>query len=312
VIDPAEIAAARNTLETAARLGLKDRAERVGKVNDLASQLKAEVSEHTYAVDQLFQASGGAAMTVARELLDECQQALVRCYPPAPQAGSLHEEDEILADLVPGITGAYVDIGAWRPAEQSNTWQFYRKGWRGVLVEPVSAAWPALLYQRPGDCLVPWAVSNRKGHARLEVSGPTSQIRDCHNGFCDWTVVETRTLAETMDLFPYVRDHCRLCSIDVEGHEREVLEGNDWDAFRPDVLCIEYKDHVDGSDSSGKWIDLITAQGYVEKARTENNIIFQIRQVIVVPQVVETEVRAAVEAPPNGTVIALPEEGKES
>jgi hypothetical protein len=89
-------------------------------------------------------------------------------------------------------------------------------------------------------------------------------------------VVETRTLAKTMECFPAIRDNCRFCSIDVEGHEREVLEGNDWDTFRPEVFCIEFKDHVDGGDSSGKWIELVTQQGYEEKARTENNIIFKV------------------------------------
>jgi FkbM family methyltransferase len=276
VIDPAKLTTACNVLEVIARLGLKDRAGGTEKVNQLASQLKAEVSEHTYAVDQLFQASGGSVMSEARKVLEECQGMLVRCYPPAAQAGSLHEEDEILAKLMPGIEGYYVDIGAWRPVEQSNTWQFYRKGWRGVLIEPVPHAWPALLHQRPGDWLVPWAISSTAGLTRMEVTGPTSQVRDCANGFHDWLVVEVRTLADTMKLFPTIRDNCRLCSIDVEGHEREVLEGNDWDTFRPEVLCIEHKDHVDGSDSSGKWIDLVTAQGYEEKARTENNIIFRI------------------------------------
>ncbi|MHC4371541.1 MAG: FkbM family methyltransferase [Planctomycetota bacterium] len=79
-----------------------------------------------------------------------------------------------------------------------------------------------------------------------------------------------------MECFPAIRDNCRFCSIDVEGHEREVLEGNDWDTFRPEVFCIEFKDHVDGGDSSGKWIELVTQQGYEEKARTENNIIFKV------------------------------------
>jgi hypothetical protein len=38
----------------------------------------------------------------------------------------------------------------------------------------------------------------------------------------------------------YFKDsHCDLLSIDVEGNNFEVLEGNDWDLFRPTCIIIE-------------------------------------------------------------------------
>ncbi|MHC4371891.1 MAG: hypothetical protein ACYSW8_30135, partial [Planctomycetota bacterium] len=83
MIDPAELTTAHGVLEAIARLGLKDRAGRTEKVNQLASELKAEVSEHTYAVSQLFEASGGSSLIEARKVLAECKETLVRCYPPA-------------------------------------------------------------------------------------------------------------------------------------------------------------------------------------------------------------------------------------
>jgi FkbM family methyltransferase len=273
VIQTEELAKAQQALEVLARLGLKARVEKARKVVEWANCIKDELAEHTYAVDELFAATDGSAMTEARAVLEQlAEDALARCYPPTVQAGSLHEEDEILADVVPGVEGAYVEVGAWRPVEQSNTWQFYSKGWRGVLVEPVPAAWPALLHQRVGDFLVPFAASNRNGFRRMIASGPTSVIAD---GDGASLVVETRTMAEIMDGFPDVRDNCRLCSIDVEGHEREVIEGIDWGKFRPAAMVIEHKDHIDGGDTSGKWADLVTAQGYEEVGKTENNTIFK-------------------------------------
>lgn len=78
--------------------------------------------------------------------------------------------------------------------------------------------------------------------------------------------------------FPTVRDNCRLCSIDVEGSEKEVPGGIDWESFRPEVFCIEYRvyDPVKlGEDVSANWVGILEAQGYKEVARTQLNVIFQ-------------------------------------
>ena len=57
--------------------------------------------------------------------------------PTITRDGSQFDEDEILAGLLPEEFGVYVDIGAFDPVECSNTWQFYKRGWRGLLVEPL-------------------------------------------------------------------------------------------------------------------------------------------------------------------------------
>ena len=50
---------------------------------------------------------------------------------------SQHGGDILLFDLFSGMTGMYVDIGAGEPAKGSNTYSFYRSGWRGVCVDPI-------------------------------------------------------------------------------------------------------------------------------------------------------------------------------
>jgi hypothetical protein len=44
--------------------------------------------------------------------------------------------------------------------------------------------------------------------------------------------------------------------VDVEGHEYEVLAGNDWSRFRPEVICIE-ADHI-----IKDWRPLLRKNGY--------------------------------------------------
>jgi hypothetical protein len=116
-------------------------------------------------------------------------------------------------------------------------------------------------------------------HVRGEVSSVLRSWTESepHRSDVDSLSVCERT-DELLAKFPEDRDQCRLCSIDVEGAERELLETVDWSTFCPEVFCIEYRryDPVKlGEDISGQWKGLLEAQGYKEVARTDLNIIFQ-------------------------------------
>lgn len=218
-------------------------------------------------------------------VLDGLKRLLRRTYPPVTCEGGQHGEDGILADLLHGNTGIYVDIGAADPAQCSNTWHFYRRGWRGLLIEPLPEFWWALLMQRPGDLLVPVASSDVNGTARMSVRRTLSSLRsDWENDAKTEVVVHTETLRDTLGRYPcQYREKCRLCSIDVEGHERAVLRGIDWKTFRPEVFVIEYRDYNPkelGADLSPEWNHILFDHNYVEVARTELNIIYQAEEFI--------------------------------
>ncbi len=204
---------------------------------------------------------------------------ITRTYPPVGVPGAQAGEDAILAELLPGNEGSYVDVGASHPIECNNTWQFYRQNWRGLLIEPLRDTWPALLRHRPGDYLWPQAVSNYTGHGRLRIQGTVSSLR------ADWAIqeqavafCEVDTLANILKRFPAVRDNCRLCSIDVEGEEQAVLEGIDFTTFRPEVFVVEwfiYGKQPPDDDHSATWRPILEAQGYKEVTRTSLNLIFK-------------------------------------
>ncbi len=239
--------------------------------------IRAGMGEFFYVVDFLLDVVGTNRMAAAREVLPQLTGLMLRTYPAAEQQGGLHGEDAILSPLLPEQDGRYIEIGAWRPIEQSSTWFLYQRGWSGLLVEPVPQSWGALLANRKRDHLIPYALSNQRGLARLWANGPMSSCRpDCSQAESTHMVVETLTLAEILEEFPEIRAKCSLCSIDVEGHEKEVLEGFDWATFRPRLLLIEYRDPVDGLDCSDKWRPIVESQGYREKTKTTNNLIFEI------------------------------------
>jgi len=192
---------------------------------------------------------------------------LQKHYTPAVHEGSQFEEDAIIARLLPGDTGLYVDIGASHSSECSNTWRLYQKGWRGLLIEPLPDAWGELLLNRREDYLCPMAASNIGGFANLRLCRSVSTLRpDWNVGETETVPVRTATLKDILLMYPETDwSQTRLCSIDVEGHEKEVLEGIDWETFHPEMFILEYRayDAVDyGEDISAAWKGILKGNGY--------------------------------------------------
>jgi len=213
-----------------------------------------------------------------QQIVSQYREMLTRTFPAISLRGSQCGEDEVLRELLPG-DGTYVDIGAAEPIQCSNTWMFYERGWRGLLVEPLYQYWPALLHHRPGDLLCDMAVRNYSGFTTLRVQGTVSSVLPRWNIAEQGTLmVPCETTANVLARFPAVRDACRLCSLDVEGAEKEVLETIDWTTFHPEVFVVEYREYDPvklGVDLSAEWAGLLEAQNYKEVTRTDMNIIYQ-------------------------------------
>lgn len=198
-----------------------------------------------------------------------------RTYPKVDNEGSQHEEDKILAKLLPG-DGIYVDIGASDPKECSNTWALYKLGWRGLLIEPLPDCWPSLMLHRPEDYLAPVASSDQDGFATLHrcrsVSSLNPEWRDDNDGTIP---VMTERLSTTLKRYGAVDwTQTRLCSLDVEGWEKQVLLGIDWATFRPEVFVVEWAGQ-DGQDLSAEWLPILMANGYQEVHRNRLNLILK-------------------------------------
>ena len=60
-------------------------------------------------------------------------------------------EDAILQTLWPEKKGFYLDIGCGNPIKTSNTYVFYKRGWRGIVIDPVSLNQKLFRILRPKD-----------------------------------------------------------------------------------------------------------------------------------------------------------------
>jgi FkbM family methyltransferase len=156
-------------------------------------------------------------------------------------------EDVLLNRAFRGIpNGSFVDVGANHPSIDSVTKHFYDRGWSGINIEPGSV-FSMLQRQRPRDVNLQIAASNRNGRAvfyehplALGTSTLSPKLPDTVQELSNDRVafeVELKPLSEILS--ERALSDIQFMSIDVEGHEKAVIEGNDWGRFRPRVLVIE-------------------------------------------------------------------------
>lgn len=158
-------------------------------------------------------------------------------------------EDVLLDRCFPrGKAGFYIDVGASDPSTASVTRHFYDLGWHGINVEPTTTSFERLQAERRRDVNLNVAVSDRSGEILFhEFPGWDSGVstaseanatrhRDAGLTSHDRTVAAL-TLAEICEA--YVEGPIDFLSVDVEGHEQQVLEGADFTRWRPRVVLVE-------------------------------------------------------------------------
>ena len=175
-----------------------------------------------------------------------------------------------MAAFFGNIKGYYVEVGANDPRERSQTWHLEQQGWTGVLIEPQPNLAATLRAERKAmvfavACSSP---TNAGRELPLHVAGPLSSFdrRSMAPGATPEKVIRVpvRTLDSILEEAgsPTAFD---FLSIDVEGHEIEVLQGLDLARWRPRLIMIE--DHV-ADLSKHRYLN---AAGYRIIRRYENN-----------------------------------------
>src|SRR6516162_6481132 len=66
-----------------------------------------------------------------------------------------------------GYRGFYVDVGAFHPMLLSNTYDFYRKGWRGLCIDANPEVAGLFSRFRPKDAFIHSAVGEKTGNIEM-------------------------------------------------------------------------------------------------------------------------------------------------
>ena len=184
--------------------------------------------------------------------------------------------------------GFYVDVGAHHPRRYSNTYLFYRRGWRGINIEPNPDIADAFRRERKRDINLQMGISDHQGSlAYYTFNDPalnsfkrqfaTSRVENPH-----WRALETKEISVfRLDavLRRYLPPDVKIdfMSIDVEGMDMAVLQSNDWDIFRPTCVLVESISTSLESAEKGEVSPFMRARGYELFAKTVNTLIFTLR-----------------------------------
>jgi FkbM family methyltransferase len=157
-----------------------------------------------------------------------------------------HGEDIIAEALLPEEYGFYVEIGAFHPVSISNTYLFYRKGWRGIVVDPAPAVAALFKKRRPEDIMLAYAVSPEENVKKFglmngaESNGLIGANETAGSG-TPKQVIEVKCLRLETILNKYLPPQQKIdfLSVDTEGHDFHVLTSNNWEKYRPRLVAVE-------------------------------------------------------------------------
>ena len=184
-----------------------------------------------------------------------------------------NQEDVFLARVF-GLesAGFYIDIGACHPTIDSVTKHFYDQGWTGINVEPVPQMFEKLQSARPRDINLNLAVSNTPGETQLHICPDalvlSTLAQDVASEINEAGVKTETVTIEAKPLKQIVADHIaeeqtvHFMKIDVEGHEKEVIESIDFEQCRPQVLLIEATKPRTRITNHDNWEPLVLAADY--------------------------------------------------
>jgi FkbM family methyltransferase len=167
-------------------------------------------------------------------------------------------------------SGFFVEVGANRPQQESQTWHLEQLGWTGVLIEPQPQLAEELGRMRRASVFAVACSSPQNAGRRmpLHLAGALSSLdrERMAPGAQPRQVIEVpvRTLDDVL-MRAGAPLHFELLSVDVEGHELEVLSGFDLPRWRPRLIMLE--DHV-GNLAKHRYL---RRAGYRLVRRFENN-----------------------------------------
>lgn len=167
-------------------------------------------------------------------------------------------EDLVIDKLLGNKKGGfYVDIGAYDPFRFSNTYRFYKRGWRGINIEPDFENYKKFLIHRKKDINLNIGIG--KGSKLIFYRFMPDTLSTFSKSEADnykkqgYKLIETRNV-DVKKLSDVLRKYSKkrrldFFTVDTEGYDLEVLKTNDWKTFRPKIICVEsFEHHKEGNE----------------------------------------------------------------
>jgi FkbM family methyltransferase len=145
--------------------------------------------------------------------------------------------------------GFYVDIGAHHPTRFSNTFYFYRRGWRGINVDALPGTKQLFQRVRPRDITIECGVGSQTGVLKyFAFNEPAlntfSEQEATKKNILPSYIINTlqipvMTLKQILDQYLPHGAQIDFMTIDAEGFDQEIVSSSDWNLYRPRVVLVE-------------------------------------------------------------------------
>jgi FkbM family methyltransferase len=159
-------------------------------------------------------------------------------------------EDLVIERLLEGKRGGfYVEVGCHHPYRFSNTYLFYKMGWRGVCIDPLPGTKIRFNKNRPRDICIEKGVDEKDGELTYfmfndpalntfdeKLAIDRDNLKGCR--LIDQVKIKVESLSSILNGLNEIPS-IDFLSIDVEGFDLQVLKSNDWDKFNPKIVIAE-------------------------------------------------------------------------
>lgn len=205
---------------------------------------------------------------------------------------SLYQMDRQLEKYLPERGGFFIEAGANDGFTQSNTYYFEKfRGWQGILVEGIPELYRQCVIERSksrvfncalvaADCTEPYITMKYANLMSIVEGALKSEAADREH------LNKGREVQKNHQIVPYdvkvptrtltsILDECQvseidLLSLDVEGFELNVLQGLDFNKYRPKYILLEarFKPEIDEYLADNYLqIDRLSIHDYLYRAR---------------------------------------------
>jgi FkbM family methyltransferase len=201
--------------------------------------------------------------------------------------------EDLIVDFVfsarPPSNKFFIDVGAHHPSYLNNTYLYYKRGWTGINIDPLSRHIALFDKRRPRDTNVCAGIGDETKQVVFYVMDPETLSTFDKATVDAYEQQGHKLLREEEVRFFSASDMIKtyelpsdvgLMSVDIEGNEDQVIRDFLDAGIRPNVIICEtvyYSPKLPSAKKNKSMIEAISALGYRPYADTFVNTIFLCR-----------------------------------
>ena len=203
--------------------------------------------------------------------------------------GSQFGEEKIILDFFgENYKGKYIDLGCYHPTKHNNTYELYKKGWKGINIDLNPLTIELFNYFRSKDININSAISGseeKKEMYFIDELNTQNTLEKNHLEFLkkhhsvkdnEVNIIPIKTIKLDKILEQYNFKNIDFMNIDIEGHEINVLKSLDFNKYLIKTICIEMIDHNSLSKEQNEKIKILLNQkGYLFLKKIGFNYFFK-------------------------------------